>query len=106
LQNLGDNQIIDWRVDVRGVGARTPRARVKNRVATPREFWVDPLKEAFYFPERYIQVTVTLNPMPNGYRRVGELVWGSLRIGASSVGADPRKIQCTGDQRAHPTPDR
>ena len=64
LQNLVDNQVIDWRVDVRGVGARTPRARVKNRVATPREFWVDPLKEAFYFPERYIQVTVTLNPMP------------------------------------------
>ena len=64
LQNLVDNQVIDWRVDVRGVGARTPRACVKNRVATPREFWVDPLKEAFYFPERYIQVTVTLNPMP------------------------------------------
>ena len=101
-----DNQVIDWRVDVRGVGARIPRARVKNRVATPREFWVDPLKRSILLSGALYPGNGNSKSYAYGYRSVGELVWGSLRIGASGVGADPRKIQRTGDQRAHPTPDR
>jgi hypothetical protein len=53
-----DSKIIDW-----SAGPRT-RRRVNNRVATPQEFWADPLKEEFYYPHRYTRFEIIVKPKP------------------------------------------